>query len=247
MSGGALFASTSETPRGSESSSDYWTSLGALTDQPRFILAKRPGIPERRNLEQQRRSLEDGVVFSWLLYDSPAARDLWPRYLDQLRALGVSEERLRAQLQCRVIPAALTLRRIDWRISLFGDQIALCSYDPDHAQGVGGAQTFTLDAPGDLREAFERLFAACPRLEDAGASPGAAELERMRAAHVALKMAFLRSFKQGLPTDIMLHRLEEASATSHHLLDQTRLLIWISILTLLAVVTTLALTQVKLP
>ena len=242
-----LFANETEAPRPGESSSDYWTSLGALTDQPRYILAKRPGIPEPRNLEQQRRSLEEGVAFSWLFYDSPAAREGWPRYLEQLRVLGVSEERLRSQVQCRFIPAAIGRRSIDWRIAIFGDQIALCSYDPDAASSTAGGQTFTLDAPSELRAAFVALFDACPG-PGAGASPSdPPALEGLRAAHAELKTAFLRSFKEGLPTDIMLHRLEEASESSRVMLDQTRLLIWISVLTLVAVVVTIVLTQVRIP
>ncbi len=112
---------------------------------------------------------------------------------------------------------------------------------------AGGPQTFPLDAPGELLERFATLFDVGPGGEG-GASPASpSDLGDLRAAHSALKMAFLRSLKQGLPTDLMLHRLEEASARSHHLLEQTRLLIWISLLTLVAVVATLALTQVKLP
>ncbi len=76
------------------------------------------------------RSLEEGVVFHGLLYDSPTARELGPCYLGELRALGVAEERLRSHLQGRRIPAALGARGIDGRIAIFGDQIALCSYDP---------------------------------------------------------------------------------------------------------------------
>ena len=187
------------------------------------------------------------MVFSWLFYDSPAAREAWPRYLDQLRSLGISEERLRAQVRCRFIPATFGRRSIDWRIAIFGDQIALCSYDPDAASASAAGQTFTLDAPGELMSAFGALFDACPPAEGAAAPTAPPELARLRAAHAALKMAFLRSFKEGLPTDIMLHRLEEASESSRVLLDQTRLLIWISVLTLVAVVATIVLTQVKLP
>ncbi|HEV2316750.1 MAG TPA: hypothetical protein VGV89_04155 [Thermoplasmata archaeon] len=185
-------------------------------------------------------------MFSWLLYDSPRAREQWPRYLHELRTMGIPEERLRSQLRCRLIPAELGARGIDWRVSIFGDQIALCSYAPDHAVGLAGAQTFTLDAPGELKQKFVALFDACPDIGAAATTGGPAELERARNAHVALKTAFLRSFAEGLPTDIMLHRLEDAAESSNVMLEQTRLLIWIGVLTLVAVIITFAVTQFKL-
>lgn len=194
--------------------SDFFMLLMRLTDKPRLNLTKAFDYQNEEHFRAHAECVLRGVPYDWIAYRSDSLRAEWNDYLSDLRVLLLEKNsdrarderqdsyrekdvdtRLRDQIRCHAIPKALELRTppIPFRITLFGDDVCLCSEEREKREYQYGGRYFVLDAEElrDLRVALRSLFDACPAI-DSQAEGGADALNLCRKSHDSVRSAFLK-------------------------------------------------------
>ena len=208
-----------------ETVTNYWRGVMNISRSARCNIAKDfsyIGGFNSGHFGDHKECVKNGIQYKWLVYEDKENLNDWQEYLNKLQ---LPKELLNDQVQCRVIPVG-NFGRIPWRITMFRDQITLCSPELVRKSYGKDKTTITFDdtATKSMLVSFDKLWNVCPKIEEA-ASMTPQERDEAIKAHDELKDVFLQNFSRFYHKDIPIYRIEETLAQMQDVARETRTLI----------------------
>lgn len=194
---------------------DFFAVLMALTDSPRLNLTKAFDYRNDEHFKAHIECVRRGVTYKWVAYDSDMLQVEWSEYISDVRELLMADQvnsrkvrrkisdadkgadiRLEEQLQCHVLPKGdeIATPPIPFRITVFGNDVCLCSEERDPNAYRYGVRYFVLGAAEstNLRDALGALFDVCPSISEPR-DQALEVLKRCHKYHDLVRSAFLQA------------------------------------------------------
>lgn len=177
--------------------SDYFAILMTLTDATRLNLTKAFDYRNRAHFKAHVDCVARGVCYRWIAYESEQVRTEWENYIKEVQELLPKVHRNRIdQLQCHILPADAVRQgeSIPFRVTIFGDDVCLCSEERAAHTYSHGTLYFVLGAGelGGLNNALGALFDLCPEISDPNAASNSL-IETCHKYHNMVRSAFLQA------------------------------------------------------
>lgn len=211
-----------------------WKSIMMLSNKDRYNLRKDFEYYSNSHFNDHAKAIKEGVKYHWLIYESQFNEGDWKNYLEKLvKETGFQYGQIQKQVECHILPIPDNKRRIEWGITVFGDQVTLCGYEPSRKTYKKSKITieFGKDGTNVIGNSLKDLFDICPPIN----SQNKVLDLKINQKYDDLKDKLLGNLTKDYSKDVMIYHAEETiSLTNWQLAIAIITLALVSISTILA-------------